>query len=187
MFHMKRKNNMVSVNESIVNLYRKMQATGKTDTRRMNWIQTLAKKAVLWKLPRWGSNTNNTVPSQAAEAFKKWFANQWTWWPITWIGGTALGTMVWWITDAVNIPYQWIKNLYNLWVDYYNAWASDRNALNQEKIYLDAIVDKMNSDAEEYRQANKGIQWNWLWVDYSANLDNKFYWQWNQRTIDFID
>jgi hypothetical protein len=43
---MKRRNKMVSLNQKIVNLYNKMQATGKTDARRMNWIQTLARKVV---------------------------------------------------------------------------------------------------------------------------------------------
>lgn len=177
---------MTSVNEKIVNLYRKMQATGKTDDRRMNWIQTLAKKAITWKLPRWWNNMSNNVTSQAAEAFKKWFANQWTWWPITWIWGTALWTMVWWIVDAVNIPYQWIKNLYNVWVDYYNAWASDRNAINQNQIYLDTVVDKMNTDAEEWRKNNMWNNNKWLWNNVSPYVDNNIYWMWNQVLLDYI-
>lgn len=118
-------------NEDIVRRYRKLNDSWKLNEKNRSWLNKLAEKAVLWKLPRWWNNMSNNVTSQAAEAFKKWFANQWTWWPITWIWGTALWTMVWWIVDAVNIPVQWYRNAYNAAADFYNAWASERSAINQ--------------------------------------------------------
>lgn len=166
-------------NEDIIRRYRKLNDSWKLNEKNRSWLNRLAEKVVLGKLPRWWNNMGNTVQSQAAEAFKKWFANQWTWWPITWIWGTALWTMLWWVYDAVNIPMQWYKNAYNAIADFYNAWASERNALNQ-----DAITSQ--NAQELWRQNNMNRQTNWLWNNISPYVDNDIYWMWNQATLNYI-
>jgi len=154
-----------------------MQATGKTDARRMNWIQTLARKVVTWKLPRWWNNMSNTVPSYTANAAKAAFTNIANWAkPVSWIFWWAEAVTLWGIADAVNIPYQWIKNLYNAWADFYNAWASNRNALLQEAILNRiqeeskdpfAVLDNPNTVYKRQQQddANTDKQW---WREYNS-------------------
>ena len=160
-----------------------MQATGKTDARRMNWIQTLARKAITWKLPRWWNNMSNTVPSYTANAAKAAFTNIANWAkPVSWILWWAEAVTLWGIADAVNIPYQWIKNLYNAWADFYNAWASNRNALLQEAILNRvqeenkdpfAVLDNPNTVYKKQQQIDAGIRQQW-WDAYNSwNL------QWN--------
>lgn len=148
-----------------------MQATGKTDARRMNWIQTLARKVITWKLPRWWNNMNNTVPSYTANAAKAAFTNIANWVkPVSWIFWWAEAVTLWGIADAVNIPYQWIRNLYNAWADFYNAWASNRNALLQEAILNRiqaenkdpfAVLDNPNTVYKKQQQFNNNLKQQW--------------------------
>lgn len=93
-----------------------------------NTVKNIEKK----KLPTiW--NPNAKLKSYWWEAFKKWFANQGKSWPVKWIVGTALWTMVWLWADAVNVPYQWLKWLYNTAAALHNARASKLRAKEQAK------------------------------------------------------
>lgn len=166
-------------NEDIVRRYRKSQQTWKWNARRESWLRKLADRLVYWKMPRLWTNVNNNVSSLSAEAFKNWFKNQENSWPIRWILWTALWTTLWWVYDAVNIPVQWYRNAYNAIADFYNAWASERNALNQ-----DAITSE--NAQELWRQNNMNNKSNWLWTNVSPYVDNNYYWMWNQATLNYI-
>ena len=166
-------------NEDIVRRYRKSQQTWKWNANRESWLRKLSDKLMYWKIPRLWNNTNNSVQLLSPEILKNWFKNQVEVWPIRWIFWTALWTMLWWAYDAVNIPVQWYRNAYNAAADFYNAWASERNKLNQEAIEL-------NNAQELLRENNKNTQWNWLWSDVPPYVDNNVYWLWNQALLDYI-
>lgn len=170
-----------------------MQATGKTDARRMNWIQTLARKAVTWKLPRWGSvNMSPAINNSAVNQMKRWsnlyYRSQFnTWNPLTkteaieWLASPAIATVkaVW---DIASVPVNAARNLYNTAVDYYNAWASNRNALLQEAILNRvqeenkdpfAVLDNPNTVYKRQQQIDANLRQQW-WDAY-----NNWNLQWN--------
>jgi len=92
-----------------------------TKTKKKIWQIADKKLPIIW-------DPNQEITSYWLQAFSQGFANQGTSWPIRWILGTALWTTIGLWVDAVNIPYQWLKGLYNTGAELYNAQVSKRKA-----------------------------------------------------------
>lgn len=184
---------MRNFNEEIVNLYNKAKNSWKLDDRRMKWLGTLANKALYWKLPRWGSTEmspaidNNTrmwlrkAPYQM-HTLRTWTQEQkdalgkkqllhWALYPYS-----AITDM---IADVASVPVNFARNVYNTAADVYNAWVSERNAINQANLNNAYSASNLNKAAEQYRNNQQQIQP----AIESPYLDNKYYWMWNQATL----
>ena len=182
---------MRNFNEEIVNLYNKAKNSWKLDDRRMKWLGTLANKALYWKLPRWWSTQMSPAMSNnRKEAFDKNHnrireIREWKWAKPEWyevLRDTpiwAVPAAVWLVEDIVSVPVNVARNVYNTAADVYNAWVSERNAINQANLNNAYSASNLNKAAEQYRNNQQQVQP----AIESPYLDNKYYWMWNQATL----